>query len=105
MCGIVAVLDLDNRPLRSSEIATLRDTMVHRGPDDEGLFVEGAVGLGFRRLSIIDLSSAGHQPMTNEDGSLQLVFNGEIYNYVELRDDLLRRGHRFHSATDSEVIL
>src|SRR5262249_46292719 len=60
---------------------------------------------GFRRLSIIDLTSAGHQPMTNEDGSLQLVFNGEIYNYVELREELLRRGHQFRSGTDSEVIL
>jgi asparagine synthase (glutamine-hydrolysing) len=79
--------------------------MFHRGPDDEGLFVEGPVGLGHRRLSIIDLTSAGHQPMTNEDGSLQVVFNGEIYNYVELAQELRGRGHRFHSSTDTEVIL
>jgi asparagine synthase (glutamine-hydrolysing) len=79
--------------------------MFHRGPDDEGLFIEGPIGLGHRRLSIIDLSSAGHQPMSNDDGSLHVVFNGEIYNYVELAHDLRRRGHRFRSATDTEVIL
>ena len=105
MCGILAVVDFKNRGLRPDDVARLRDTMFHRGPDDEGLYVEGPVGLGHRRLSIIDLTTAGHQPMTNEDGSLHLVFNGEIYNYVELARDLRARGHQFHSSTDTEVIL
>ena len=83
----------------------MRDIMSHRGPDDAGLHIDGAVGLGHRRLSIVDLSTAGHQPMSNEDGSLWLVFNGEIYNYVELASALRARGHTFRSATDSEVII
>ena len=86
-------------------IVNMRDALHHRGPDDAGLFVEGNVGLGHRRLSIVDLTAAGHQPMTNEDGNLWLVFNGEIYNYVELAHGLRARGHRFRSLTDSEVIL
>jgi asparagine synthase (glutamine-hydrolysing) len=83
----------------------MRDVMIHRGPDDAGLHIDGAVGLGHRRLSIVDLSTAGHQPMSNEDGSVWLVFNGEIYNYVELTSALRARGHTFRSATDSEVII
>jgi asparagine synthase (glutamine-hydrolysing) len=83
----------------------MRDVLIHRGPDDAGLYIDGPVGLGHRRLSIVDLSTAGHQPMTNEDGSVWLVFNGEIYNYVELASALRARGHTFRSATDSEVII
>src|SRR5437868_1156060 len=105
MCGILAVVDFEKRDVRSDFLVRPRDTMVHRGPDDAGLFVEGSVGLAHRRLSVIDLSRAGHQPMTNEDGSLQLVFNGEIYNYLELREELKSRGHVFASSTDTEVIL
>ena len=78
--------------------------MVHRGPDDEGSYVDGPFGMTMRRLSIIDLG-AGHQPLCNEDGSVWVVFNGEIYNYVELRDELVARGHRFKTATDTEVIV
>ncbi len=78
---------------------------LHRGPDDGGILCAGPVGLAHRRLSIIDLSPAGHQPMGNEDGSIWIVFNGEIYNFQELRPDLLQRGHRFRSQTDTEVIL
>jgi asparagine synthase (glutamine-hydrolysing) len=92
----------------SREILTaMRDTMTHRGPDDAGLYInpESTVGLGHRRLSIIDLSPAGHQPMTNEDGTVWLVFNGEIYNFMELRTELVRAGHVFRSSTDSEVII
>lgn len=81
------------------------DAMVHRGPDDHGLRVDGACALGHRRLSIIDLRPEGAQPMTNEDDSIALVVNGEFYNYVELRDELERRGHRFKSRSDSEVAL
>jgi asparagine synthase (glutamine-hydrolysing) len=76
----------------------------HRGPDDEGHFVEGDAGLGMRRLSIIDVVG-GHQPIANEDGSLLIVFNGEIYNYRALRDQLLGRGHQFRTGSDTEVIL
>jgi asparagine synthase (glutamine-hydrolysing) len=80
------------------------DTIVHRGPDDEGVLVQGHVGLGMRRLSIIDLSG-GHQPIHNEDQSIWIVFNGEIYNFLELRPELEKRGHRFYTNTDTEVIV
>jgi asparagine synthase (glutamine-hydrolysing) len=77
----------------------------HRGPDDWGVFTDGPVGLGSRRLAIIDLSAQGHQPLCNEDGSVWIVFNGEIYNFQELRTELLARGHRFRSHTDTEVVV
>src|SRR5581483_1137604 len=76
----------------------------HRGPDGEGQFFGNSVALGHRRLSIIDLSG-GAQPLGNEDGSIQVVFNGEIYNFLELRDDLLKRGHRFRTQSDTEVLV
>ena len=79
-------------------------TMFHRGPDDEGIFLGEGVGLGMRRLSIIDLNS-GHQPIGNEDGSVQVVLNGEIYNFRELRRDLESRGHVFSTRTDTETIV
>src|SRR6201998_4398836 len=87
-----------------SLVKAMADTILHRGPDDEGYYVSGPIGLGFRRLSIIDLSS-GHQPLSNEDGSVQIVFNGEIYNYQELRAFLLSKGHVFKTNTDTEVIV
>src|SRR5688572_25238359 len=105
MCGIVGVLRFDGKAVDEEQLRSMRDTMFHRGPDDGGLYVNGPVGLGHRRLSIVDLSDAGHQPMTNEDGTVWLVFNGEIYNYVELRAELVARGHRFSSHTDTEVII
>jgi asparagine synthase (glutamine-hydrolysing) len=80
-------------------------SLFHRGPDDGGLYVEGAVGMGFRRLSILDLSEAGHQPMISQDGQYVLVFNGEIFNYVELREELRQLGYQFRSSGDSEVLL
>src|SRR5262249_39201637 len=106
MCGIVGLFRQDGGVDRGV-LAAMRDTMAHRGPDDAGLFVteDRRVGLGHRRLSIIDLSPAGHQPMTNEDGSIWLVFNGEIYNFQALKRDLVAAGHTFRSNTDSEVIL
>ena len=79
--------------------------LAHRGPDDEGVVFEGDVGLGFKRLAILDLTEAGHQPMTSADGAAVHVFNGEIFNYVELRDELRGRGHRFRSTGDAEVLL
>jgi len=85
-------------------VKAMADTIAHRGPDDEGYYVSGPVGLGFRRLSIIDLQT-GHQPLSNEDDTVWIVFNGEIYNYQELRDLLLSKGHVFKTRTDTEVIV
>lgn len=95
----------DRRPADSDAVLRMRDRLVHRGPDDAGLWVDGEVALAHRRLSILDLSPAGRQPMANEDGSVMLVFNGEIYNFQALTEELRGRGHTFHSETDSEVIL
>src|SRR6266704_3354409 len=105
MCGIVGILHRDaERPVDPAVIRSMCDAIRHRGPDDDGLLVEGRVGLGMRRLSIIDLAG-GKQPITNEDGSKVIVFNGEIYNYRELRSDLARRRHRFRTASDTEAIV
>src|SRR6476661_872161 len=102
MCGIVGIAGA--RPVLEQEIWRMCDAIRHRGPDDWGTFVEDGVGLGLRRLSIIDLAG-GHQPIANEDGQLQVVFNGEIYNHEELRKDLIARGHRFRTRTDTEVLV
>ena len=105
MCGICGKLNFDREnPISSGLLKRMADTLYHRGPDDEGFYVSGPVGLGFRRLSIIDLAS-GHQPLSNEDGTVWIVFNGEIYNYQELREYLLTRGHNFRTRTDTEVIV
>lgn len=105
MCGIAGILNLDGAPASARLIKRMTDVLVHRGPDDEGHFVEGSFALGHRRLSIIDLSSAGHQPMATADGRYLLSYNGELYNYRELRAELEGLGWRFRSATDSEVML
>lgn len=111
MCGIVGVFsNREGGALSEAALATMRDEMASRGPDDAGIFIHRKndlfVGLGHRRLSIIDLSPLGHQPMATADGFLWIVFNGEIFNYRELREDLLRTGwYRFQSQTDTEVIL
>lgn len=105
MCGILTLLQKDGRPIDAEQTGRMRDTMAHRGPDDVGLWVEGPVALAHRRLAIVDLSEAGHNPMSNEDGSVWITFNGEIYNYVELAADLARRGHVFRSHTDTECIV
>jgi asparagine synthase (glutamine-hydrolysing) len=104
MCGIAGILSRDERPVTSDELSSMCAAMVHRGPDDEGAYLGPGVGLAMRRLSIIDLAT-GHQPVSNEDGSVWVVLNGEIYNYRELRRDLEHRGHRFSTATDTEVIV
>jgi len=105
MCGIAGIVHRDAAcPVAPAVIEGMCDALKHRGPDDVGLFVRGRVGLGMRRLSIIDLAG-GHQPITNEDRSATLVFNGEIYNYAELRHDLIAKGHRFTTAGDSETII
>jgi asparagine synthase (glutamine-hydrolysing) len=106
MCGIVGKVHFDvQQPVDPELIQRMMDVIAHRGPDGEGKFVRGPVGLGHRRLSIIDLRSTGAQPMSNEDGTVWIVFNGEIYNFPELREELLSRGHAFRSTTDTEVIV
>lgn len=105
MCGICGIFNLDKKPVTEVPIKAMMLSMKHRGPDDEGIFVDNNIGLGFVRLSIIDLSSAGHQPMMSDDGRYVLVFNGEIYNYLELRDELITKGHIFKTKTDTEVLL
>ena len=105
MCGICGKLNFDRRqPVTPELLGMMLATIHHRGPDDEGKYVSGPVGLGFRRLSIIDLSS-GHQPLSNEDGSIWVIFNGEIYNYRELRKILIQKGHIFQTQTDTEVLV
>lgn len=105
MCGICGKLNFDTQvSVTPGLLKTLADTIQHRGPDDEGYYVSGPVGFGFRRLSIIDLAT-GHQPICNEDGTVWIVFNGEIYNYLELRQDLKGKGHVFKTQTDTEVIV
>ncbi len=108
MCGVVFVLS--DKPLEPQELITMRDQLIHRGPDDGGYLIERThtekyVGIAHRRLSILDLSQGGHQPMENEDGSLVLTFNGEIYNYKNLKQELTQLGHRFKTQTDTEVLL
>ncbi|HEY5178071.1 MAG TPA: asparagine synthase (glutamine-hydrolyzing) [Terriglobales bacterium] len=103
MCGIAGFLLRDGKA-QVSDVHAMCDLIRHRGPDDEGFYVDGGCGIGMRRLSIIDLST-GHQPISNEDGSIWVVFNGEIYNYRELRDDLIRRGHHFTTNSDTEVLV
>ncbi|HKS43357.1 MAG TPA: asparagine synthase (glutamine-hydrolyzing) [Blastocatellia bacterium] len=107
MCGIAGMFEPETRMSATERRETLKrmcDRIEHRGPDDEGFYVEGGVALGMRRLSIIDLFT-GHQPISNEDGSVWIVFNGEIYNYREIRDLLISRGHTFQTESDTEVIV
>jgi asparagine synthase (glutamine-hydrolysing) len=104
MCGIAGIVRWDGAPVAPAELRAMCGAMTHRGPDDEGLYVSGSVGIGMRRLSIIDIEG-GHQPVSNEDRSVWVVFNGEIYNYRALRHDLERRGHVFATASDTETIV
>src|SRR5256712_3287396 len=105
MCGIVGMVRADGASISAALLERMRDCLAHRGPDDAGLYLQGDVGLGVRRLAILDTTSAGHQPMANHDGTLWVVFNGEIYNYVELAEELRRAGHRLVSSSDTEVLL
>lgn len=104
MCGIAGVLDLEGEGIDPQVVVRMCDQLVHRGPDDEGYFRTERVQLGQRRLKIVDLVT-GHQPMSNEDGTVWVTFNGEIYNFEELRRDLRRTGHRFDTESDTEVIV
>jgi asparagine synthase (glutamine-hydrolysing) len=104
MCGIAGIVRWDGRPVLENEIRDMCSVMVHRGPDEEGIYLGDGVALGMRRLSIIDLAG-GQQPVSNEDGSVWIVFNGEIYNYRELRHELQQSGHVFRSSSDTETIV
>jgi asparagine synthase (glutamine-hydrolysing) len=105
MCGISGRINLDGSPVDRDLLQRMTSVLTHRGPDDAGLYLKGGAGLGHRRLSIIDLSPLGHQPMSNEDGTVWSVFNGEIYNFPELRQDLIGKGHVFRSKSDTETII
>ena len=105
MCGICGQVRIADGALVNQEtIRRMARTIVHRGPDDEGYFFDGPAGLGFRRLSIIDLAG-GHQPMADAEESVWIVFNGEIYNHQELRSELEKLGHKFRTSSDTEVII
>ncbi len=105
MCGICGIVALNGeRSFSREDLQAMANAIRHRGPDDQGELISGPVGLGFRRLSIIDLGG-GHQPMANEDGTVWIVFNGEIYNHAQLRPELERRGHRYATTSDTETIV
>ncbi|MDP2685101.1 MAG: asparagine synthase (glutamine-hydrolyzing) [bacterium] len=104
MCGISGIINFNQKPVLEQEIRLMMQKMKHRGPDDEGIFIDNNVGLGFVRLSILDLSSAGHQPMFSHNGRFVIVFNGEVYNYIEIREELKEK-YQFKTGTDTEVIL
>ena len=106
MCGIngIAFSNRSRRQVDATVLKSMRDVITHRGPDDEGIFIDGPVGLGHRRLSIVDVA-AGHQPMSNEDGSLYITYNGEVYNHADFREALEARGHIYQTHCDTETIL
>src|SRR6266700_748225 len=104
VCGIAGLVGRGDEQVHADQVHHMCQTIVHRGPDDEGIYARGPVGLGMRRLSIIDLSG-GHQPIHNEDQSVWVVFNGEIYNFPELRKELESRGHSFYTHSDTEIIV
>jgi asparagine synthase (glutamine-hydrolysing) len=105
VCGIAGVLDRSGAPVPLELLRRMSDVIAHRGPDDEGHFVDGPVGLANRRLAIIDPSPRGHMPMASESGNLVITYNGELYNFRELEAELERKGHRFRTGTDTEVVL
>ena len=105
MCGIAGIYRFDHKPVSFVTLKAMTDSIRHRGPDGEGIYVDGTLGLGHRRLAIVDLSNAGHQPMQSACGRFVLTYNGEIYNFQELRAELESRGCCFRSNTDSEVVL
>ena len=104
MCGICGAIGIESREQSEAVIRRMMASMLHRGPDEEGILLSSRVAMGMRRLSIIDLAG-GSQPVWNERASLAVVFNGEIYNFRELREELAAAGHRFHTRSDTEVIV
>ena len=106
MCGICGKLYFDpTRAIEPQDLRRMAGTLAHRGPDGEGVWTSRNVGLGHRRLAIIDLRAVASQPMSNEDGTVWITFNGEIYNFHELRQELETKGHLFRTASDTEVIV
>src|SRR5450432_3695609 len=105
MCGLAGIVRFEGRAVRRDEIAAMIRSIRHRGPDDEGLLVEDGLGIGMRRLAIVDLTASGHQPLFNEDQSVAVVFNGEIYNHRDLRSRLVLNGHTFRGNSDTEVLV
>src|SRR5215813_2447351 len=105
MCGICGIFDIGGENIvQRSTLKAMADTISHRGPDDDGFYTRGSVGLAHRRLSIIDLAG-GHQPLANEDETVWIVFNGEIYNFEELNRQYLSHGHQFRTRSDTETIV
>src|SRR5436853_5786062 len=102
MCGICGQVNFSGEPVDPAFVRRMARTLAHRGPDGEGVYAQGAIGLGHRRLSIIDLSPQAAQPMCSADGSAWIVYNGEIYNYRELRAELQQRGEEFRTQSDTE---
>ena len=105
MCGIAGIINFNNKPVNERSIRSMMERMKHRGPDDDGIYLNNNIGLGFVRLSIIDLSEKGHQPMFDISGRYLIIHNGEFFNYIELRNKLIKKGYVFKSNTDTEVIL
>ena len=105
MCGLFGALSFDGNGIKNEHADSMSEQVARRGPDDRGEFYDGPVMLGHRRLSIIDLSAAGHQPMHDSSRRYTIVFNGTIYNYPELRDTLIGKGYQFNSHSDTEVII
>src|SRR5438128_9497868 len=105
MCGIAGLLEFKkNAQFNPAILRQMCNVMTHRGPDDEGIYTDGRVGIGMRRLSIVDLAT-GHQPLSNEDGSIWIVFNGEIYNHLALREQLITQGHSYRTHSDTESVI
>src|SRR4051812_28847507 len=104
MCGITGFVNADGRPAERTLLERMNLAIVHRGPDEDGFYIKDNVGLAFRRRAISDVAG-GPQPIHNADNTKWLVFNGEIYNYQELRDDLEKRGHRFYTRSDTEAVV
>ena len=104
MCGFVGFVSKQKKEDKKKIVKDMADAIIHRGPDSDGYYYDDSIALGFRRLSIIDLKG-GNQPIYNEDNTKVIVFNGEIYNYKELKEELLKKGHTFKTNTDTEVIL
>src|SRR5882724_10032465 len=106
MCGICGIASIDQGyPISESGFLAMRDILTHRGPDDGGHYFAPGIALGSRRLTILDLSERGHMPMSTPDGRYRIIYNGEVYNYRELRSTLEARGYTFRSNTDTEVLL
>ena len=105
MCGIAGIFNSNGAPVVQGTLKAMTDAIAHRGPDGEGFWVDGNIGFGHRRLAILDLSDAAHQPMKSRDGKVVLIYNGEIYNFRELRRELEEEGYNFRSSGDTEVVL